>query len=61
VGRTDASDAGVSYERGTPVLLRGACPVRPRQEHSTRSGDKPHVGVQGYLAHKKQPPPRTLQ
>ncbi|KAJ1480153.1 hypothetical protein T484DRAFT_1901603 [Baffinella frigidus] len=25
------------------------------------SGHTPHVGVQGYLAHKKAPPPRTLQ
>jgi len=61
----------VSYERGTPVTNASLC----RQAKAAKapkkitgfpkklliSLDKVIQGVQGYLAHKKIPPPRTLQ
>ena len=45
-----------SYERGIPVgpYIRPSQPLHPPKKASGR-------GLQGYLAHKKLPPPRTLQ
>jgi len=60
-----------SYERGTPVPFQSGV-VGPPQgareflAHCGVLGWGVGIGllerlVQGYLAHKKQPPPRTLQ
>ena len=45
--------AAVPYERGTPVLGRSAAP-HARRVVVARLGS-----LQGYLAHKNTPPPRT--
>jgi len=53
---------GVSYERGTPVVLEQVIAIAPsgvlRLGANALHGQ---AAVQGYLADKKQPPPRTLQ
>ena len=46
-------EVAVSYERGTPVREKTRL-IKPVQ---ALRGEQ----VQGYLAHKKQPPPRILQ
>ena len=58
----------VSYERGTPVgsYQGGGSHERGSPTWPSRDQDPvtlPHDGhvVQGYLAHKKPPPPRSLQ
>ena len=60
-----------SYERGTPVpayyrVLGGGCrrSCERAQEWDTRQARgeaQPQEAVQGHLAHKKPPPPWTLQ
>ena len=47
-------EVAVSYKRGTPGKVRGYELHKGIPLH-------PEVLLQGYLAHKKQPPPRTLQ
>ena len=54
-------EAAVSYKRGTPVTQ--VC--KSLAEGSDLTGDVRQLRVhtrtlQGYLAHKKQPPPTTL-
>ena len=48
---------GGSYERGTPVMVPFGFGVWRLASEGQGSG----FGVQGYLAHKNQPPPRNLQ
>ena len=52
----------VSYERGTPVIQILNPSNRKLDEVEGQSGhSNPLNGIQGYLAHKKPHPPRTLQ
>ena len=51
-----AQGGAFSYERGTPghFATRGTVLSQGEPIH-------PEAGLQGYLAHKKMPPPRILQ
>ena len=56
----------VSYERGTPVILNSSLALASVSMSGTlhlkpQTLNREPEAYQGYLAHKKQTPPRTLQ